>query len=144
MILSNKLPCKAGSSSCRCNPHRFFSVRGFDALFPGAGTQSCMVCLTPQLSLPVYLHENVSSLTPWLSNFHTVRFSGRSGYFVCLNLLLSFFWLCKEATCITYTSILTGSPEFNHVNFHKLPYLTITLDVLLFIDCNITLKSTSL
>ena len=36
---------------------------------------------------------NVSSLTPWLSDFHTVQFSGNSGYFLFLNLLLS-FWLC--------------------------------------------------
>ena len=25
---------------------------------------------------------NVSSLTPWLSDFHTVQFAGSSGYFV--------------------------------------------------------------
>ena len=43
---------------------------------------------------------NVSSLTPWLSDFHTVRFSVSSGYFLFLNLLLSFLWLCKEAQCI--------------------------------------------
>ena len=42
---------------------------------------------------------NVSSLTPWLSDFHTVWFSGSSGGFLFLNLLLS-FWLCKEAKCI--------------------------------------------
>ena len=45
---------------------------------------------------------NVSSLTPWLSDFLTVRFSGSSGYFLFLNLLLSFFWLCKEAECICF------------------------------------------
>ena len=73
------------------------------ALFPCAGTLGCMVCHTPQLLLPVYLHANVgppgppaaalpsvlstwlpisvpptsldecvSSLTPWLLDFHTV------------------------------------------------------------------------
>ena len=41
----------------------------------------------------------VSSLTPRLSDFHTVRFSGSSGWFLFLNLLLS-FWLSKEAQCI--------------------------------------------
>ena len=41
--------------------------------------------------LPVWM--NVSSLTPWLSDFHTVWFIGSSGCFLFLN-LLSFFWLC--------------------------------------------------
>ena len=67
-----------------------------------------MVCLAPQLILWVYLHANVelptlpaaiwessqphflqpllqvwmnvSSLTPWLSDYHRVPFSGSSGY----------------------------------------------------------------
>ena len=43
---------------------------------------------------------NVSSSTPWLSDFHTVQFSGSSGCFSFLNLLLSFFWLCEEAQCV--------------------------------------------
>ena len=42
----------------------------------------------------------VSSLTPWLLDFHTVRFPSSSGYFLFLNLLLSFFWLYEEAKCI--------------------------------------------
>ena len=54
-------------------------------------------CPSPPL-LPLWM--NVSSLTPWLSDFHTVRFSGSSGCLLFLNLLLSFFWLCKEAPCI--------------------------------------------
>ena len=88
-----------------------------------------MVCLAPQLFLPVYLHTNmgppsppatallrvlstqlslfvlpvwvsVSSLTPWLLDFHTVQFSVSSGCFLFLNLLLSLFWLCEEAQCV--------------------------------------------
>ena len=47
------------------------------------------------LLLPVWM--NVPSLTPWLSNFHTLQFSGSSGCSMFLNWLLSFFWLCKEA-----------------------------------------------
>ena len=43
---------------------------------------------------------NVSSLIPWLSDFYTVQFSGSSSYFLFLSLLLSFFWLCKEAKCM--------------------------------------------
>ena len=54
-------------------------------------------CPSPLL-LPVWI--SVSSLTSWLSDFHTVRFSGSSGCFLFLNLLLSFFWLCEEARCV--------------------------------------------
>ena len=70
-------------------------------------TQSSSCCLAvspvcpscPSLLL-LLVWMNVSSLTPWLSDFHTVRFSVSSGYFLFLNLLLSFLWLCKEAQCI--------------------------------------------
>ena len=53
------------------------------------------------LSLPLLqVWMNVSSLNPWLSNFHTVWFFVSSGCFLFLNLPLSFFWLCKEAHCV--------------------------------------------
>ena len=65
-------------------------------------SQSCSHCLARHhlhpgcLSLPFLpVWMNISSLTP--SDFHTVRFSGTSGYFLFLNLLLSFFQLCEEA-----------------------------------------------
>ena len=52
-------------------------------------------------SLPLLsVWMNVSSLTPWLLDFHTVRFSGSYGCFLFLNWLLSFFWLCEEAQYI--------------------------------------------
>ena len=52
-------------------------------------------------SLPLLpVSTNVSSLTPWLLDFHTVQFSSSSGCFLFLNLLLSFFLLCEEAKCI--------------------------------------------
>ena len=52
-------------------------------------------------SLPLLLvWTNVSSLSPWLSDFHTVQFSVSSGCFLFLNLLLFFFWLCEEAHCV--------------------------------------------
>ena len=109
---------------------QIFTARGFETLFPHTGTLGCMVCLAPQLFLPVICMQmwdcpvlqpltcyasslpgclslllllvwmNVSSLTPWLSGFHTVWFSGSSGYFLFLNLLLSFFWLFKETKYI--------------------------------------------
>ena len=69
-----------------------------------AQSSSCCLALSPlylnclsRPLLPVWM--NVSSLTLWLSNFHTVQFFGKSGYFLFLN-LLSFFWLCEEAKCI--------------------------------------------
>ena len=40
-------------------PSQVFTVRGFEALLPCSGTPGCVVCLTPQLFLPVYLHVNV-------------------------------------------------------------------------------------
>ena len=54
-------------------------------------------CPSPPLLL---VWMNVSSLTLWLSGFHTVQFSGSSGSFLFLNLLLSFFSLCEEAQCV--------------------------------------------
>ena len=43
--------------------------------------------------LPVWVNV---SLTPRLSEFHAVWFSGTSGWLLFLNWLLSFFWLCEE------------------------------------------------
>ena len=42
-------------------PPQSFAIRGFEALFPQAGTLGCVVCLAPQLFLPVYLRANVGS-----------------------------------------------------------------------------------
>ena len=42
---------------------QFFSVRGFEALFPHTGTLGFAICLAPQLFLPVYLHTNVGPPT---------------------------------------------------------------------------------
>ncbi|KAF6104119.1 hypothetical protein HJG60_011166 [Phyllostomus discolor] len=36
----------------------------FEALFPSAGILGCVVCLVPQLFLPVYLHVNVGPPSP--------------------------------------------------------------------------------
>ena len=54
-------------------------------------------CQSPPLLL---VWMDVSSLTSWLLDFHTVQFSGSSGYFLFLNLLLSFFCLYEEAKLI--------------------------------------------
>ena len=119
MGLSNELSCEAGSFFHHYNAHRFFSVRGLEALFLHIVTLGCVVCLAPQLFLPVSPHinvgpptppdttcpgppattllrvlfdgcpslallpvwMNVSSLTPWSSDFHIARFSGSFGCF---------------------------------------------------------------
>ena len=56
---------------------------------------------------------NVSPLTPWLSDFHTVWFCVSSGCFLFLNLLLSLLWLCEEQQCI-YLCLHVGWKSITH------------------------------
>ena len=130
MGVSNDLSCEAGSFSCHFNSYRFFQSEVLRFYFPTLGSgvawfvslpscSSWFICTRmwdhqvlhlppchkfsppscPSLPLlPVWM--NVSSLTPWLSDYHRVRFSGSSGYFLFLNLLLFFFSLCEAAKCI--------------------------------------------
>ena len=123
MGLSNELSCEAGSLSCCClNPTGVFSHR-FEALFPCAGALGCAVChpvcqplpchksslsgcTSPHL-LPVWM--NVSALSPWLSDSHTVRFSVSSGCFLSLNCCFPSFGCARRHNVSAYTSILTGS-----------------------------------
>ena len=63
-------------------------------------------CLSPPLLL-VWI--NVSSLTPWLSDFHTVRFSVSSGCFLFLNCCCPSFGCSRRHSVSTYASISTGS-----------------------------------
>ena len=86
--LSSSLIVHPGLSACECRT---------------APSSSCHLALPHPLHpgcwslpfLPVWM--NVSSLTPWLLDFHTVRLSGSSGYFLFLNSLLLVFWFCEEA-----------------------------------------------
>ena len=87
-------------------------------------TWSCSHCLATHplhsccLSLSLLLVlMYVSSLTAWLSDFHTVQFSGSSGCFLFLIFLLSFFWLCEEAKCI-YLHLHLGQ---NSMHAHSSP-----------------------
>ena len=68
--------------------------------------------------LPVWM--NASSLPPWLSDFHTVRFSVSSG--CSLFLKLSFFWLCEEAQCVYLCLHLGWKPVYKicHINYDVL------------------------
>ena len=116
-----ELSCEAESSSHCLNPQRFFHSEvlrlyfpvleywvAWSVLLPSCPSQLiCMQLWDCPLHQPLPGHEfsppwlpillvwmNVSSLSPWLLDFHTVRFSGSFGYFLFLNLLLSFFRLC--------------------------------------------------
>ena len=62
--------------------------------------------LSPPL-LPVWM--NVSSLSPWMLDFHTVQFSGSSGWFLFLNCCPS-FGCAGRYSVSTYASILARSP----------------------------------
>ena len=97
----------AGSASCRTAcPFR-------STIHHLTGSASCRLALSPLRpgcpSPPLLLvWMNVSSVSPWLSDFHAVRFSVSSGCFLFLNLLLSFFCSRRHSVC-TYSSILVRS-----------------------------------
>ena len=73
--------------------------------------------LSPVLSAPLpsppllLVWVSVSSLTPWLLDFHTVRFSVSSDCFLLLNCCPS-FGCARRHSVSTYASILAGSPCF--------------------------------
>ena len=91
VLWSVSLPsCSPSLSACKCGT-------AWSASHCLAGSPLCSGFPSPAL-LPVFM--NVSLLTPWLSDFHIVLFYGSFCYFLFLNLLLSFFLLCKEAQCI--------------------------------------------
>ena len=66
-------------------------------------------CLSLPL-LPVWI--NVSSLSPWLSDFQTIRFSSNFGCFLFLNCCCPCFGCARRHSVSTYTSILGGSPIY--------------------------------
>ena len=65
-------------------------------------------CPSPPL-LPVWV--SVSSLSPWLSDFHTVQFSVSSGCYLFLNCCCCSFGCGRRHSVSTYASILAGSPH---------------------------------
>ena len=58
---------------------------------------------------------SVSSLSPWLSDFHTVRFSGSSHCFLVFKFVVVFLLVMS-----TYASILAGSQPSNALSFRFL------------------------
>ena len=126
MGVSKEHSCEAGSFFCCRNSHRFLQSEVLRLSFPHAGT----LCYSIYLAYSQFIHKriwehpvhqppprhhplcpgglslpllpvlmNISS-TPWLSDFHTIQFSGSCGCFLFLNLFLSFFWLYEEAKYI--------------------------------------------
>ena len=79
-------------------PHANVGPPSLPATTSPTQSSNCHLAGHPLPFLPVCI--NVSSLTPWLLDFHTVPFSGSSGCFWFLNLLFSFYWLCEEAKYI--------------------------------------------
>ena len=81
-----------------------------------AATLPC-VLLPDRLSPPLLLvWMNVSSLSPWLLDFHTVRFSANSGCFLFLNCCCPSFGCARRSSVSTYTSSLAGRPQFSLLN----------------------------
>ena len=79
-----------------------------------AGSASCRFAMSP-LHLPVFAGRmNVSSLFPWLLDFHTVRFSVSSGCFIYLffkNCCCPSFGCARRHSVSTYSSIMAKSPS---------------------------------
>ena len=63
-------------------------------------------CSSPPL---LVIWMNVSSLSPWLSDFHTVRFVVSSGCFLFLNCYCPSFGCARRHSVSIYASILAGS-----------------------------------
>ena len=87
----------------------------------------CPSCLSPPL-LPVWM--NVSFfffLSPCLLDFHAVRFSVSSGYFLFLYLWLS-FWLGEEAQCV-YLCLHLGwkFPKRGNFNLDEIQFIFLFL-----------------
>ena len=87
-------------------------------------TQSTSQHLAPSsppwlpISAPPTSVDECFFLTPWLSDFHTARFSSSSvlfGFF--FNWLLSFFWLCEKAKCI-YLCLHFGWKWYQYIFFN--------------------------
>ena len=105
-VLAPWIVCVTGSASCslacpapHLPPHWVLQP-------PLCRESSPPSCASPPLLLG---WVSVSSLTPWLSDFHTVRFSVSSGCFMFLNCCCPAFGCLRRHSVSTYTSILARS-----------------------------------
>ena len=90
--------------ACKCGTARQCWTACFASCQLAESSPSCCLSLP---FLPVWM--NVSSLTLWLSDFDTVRFSVSSGCFLFLNCCPSFGCVRRHSVS-TYVSILAESP----------------------------------
>ena len=102
------------SASCRtaCPIHSTIRHLPGSTNHRPAASPLCPGCPTLPL-LPVWM--NVSSLSPWLLDFHTVQFYVSSGWFLFLNCCP--FGCARRRSVSTYTSILARS--LNNQNIFK-------------------------
>ena len=107
VALSALLP--RGSSRFICGAVGSASCRTACPFLPPSASCLAASPLCPSCrSLPLLLvWMNVSSLSPWLSDFHTVRFSVSSGCFLFLNCCP--FDCVRRQSVSTYASILARS-----------------------------------
>ena len=117
VVLSISLPsCSSGLSAQKCGTTRS-AASASPTQSSSHGLAMCSLhpgCLSLAL-LPIWM--NVSSLTPWLSGFHTVWFSGSSGFFVFFLICCcpSFGCVRKQSVSI-YAPILAGSGKKSVLN----------------------------
>ena len=83
-------------------------------------------CPSPPF-LPAWV--NVSSLSPWLSDFHTVWFSVSSGCFLFVNCCCPSFGCASRHSVSAYASILAGSQKYCNYYFliQSICYITLSL-----------------
>ena len=79
-----------------------------------SGSRHIAIATSPLPQLPVssqllQVWMNVSSLSPWLSDFRTVQFSVSSGCFLFLNCCCPSFGSARRCSVSTYASILVFS-----------------------------------
>ena len=82
------------------------------AALPTQSTNLPLILSAPAVRLCPSYQSGWVSLTSWLSDFHTVRFSGISVVFLFSN-LLSFFGCTRKQDISTYASNLAGSLLIN-------------------------------
>ena len=97
-----------------------------------AGSTSCHVAASPLCSscpspplLPVWV--NVSSLSPWLLDFHTVRFSVSSGCFLKFLNCCCPFGCGRRYSVSTYASILTRTKHNTYMHWESKKFMWLTL-----------------
>ena len=80
---------------------------------------SCLESSPPSCMSPPLLTAwmNVSSLTPWLSDFYTVRFSVSSGCFLFLNCCCPSFGRARRCSVSTYASMSVGLMPYSKKRF---------------------------